>query len=184
MFVVEVPVGRVEDHGEASVFNTRVNVKDAVKVCGSRADVREQNECKGTLRGLHYYKTYFLPNPSNCHVTLLTLPKQSHDLPPHSGHMTSPPPQWSHGLTPPQKSQASSPTMVTCLTPPPTKVSCPYPFTLHVRSPDVNNVTDKDAAILLVEINHKGLRLGTIVEFAATVTGHHPVPRAYCAKTL
>ena len=34
----------------------------------------------------------------------------------------------------------------------------------------MNNVTDKDVAILLVEINHKGLGLGTIVEFVATVT--------------
>ena len=40
---------RVEDHGKASVFDTRVNVKDAVKVCGSRADGREQNECKVTI---------------------------------------------------------------------------------------------------------------------------------------
>ena len=51
----------------------------------------------------------------------------------------------------------------------------------------MNNVTDKDVAILLVETNplyHQGLGLGTVVEFVATVTGRHPVPEVLGQRPL
>ena len=108
--------------------------------------------------------------------------------------MTSPPPQWTHPpnndqrASPPQWSHTSSPHNGHMTSPPsPTKVTCPHPLTLHVRSPDVNNVTDKDVAILLIEINplyHQGLGLGTIVDLRATVTGRHPVPKVLCQRPL